>query len=102
MREREHFDVNISGKCVVNTHVFIGAYRKLSALLDWVDDYKAKVNDAKVNICFAIIEEDLQELMAECEDYLFGARSISTCEEESFEARFDTVLEELELILSGL
>jgi len=75
-------------------------YRKLSLLLDCIEELATRVTEPRAQVCLRILEEDLDALMSECEDRLFGVEEFSKGELESFCLRFDTVVEEVRALFS--
>jgi hypothetical protein len=71
-------------------------YRQLSVCLDTVqEELIHKVEEESEKICLAIIEDDLESLLSECEDKMLGASTLPKNELDSIESRTECVVEEL-------
>lgn len=73
--------------------MLFACWEKIHSMFDAEQDPSAKT-------CLAIIEDDLDDLIWECEEYLLGDSSEQTKKvDPSFEVRSATVLEEVSYML---
>ncbi|MFN8390514.1 MAG: hypothetical protein U0136_09515 [Bdellovibrionota bacterium] len=76
-----------------------GLYQDLSAHYDrmqmLIDHHLCRPSDIAVA---AVLTEDLESLVQECEEYLIGGCKLASEQISSFESRTSTVLEEIELL----
>ena len=69
---------------------------------DVVKDILEEETDVNTNTCLAILEEDIQDLIRECERKLkVSEREVDEAEELSIENRSATVIDELTRILQN-
>lgn len=75
-------------------------YRSLSLALDRAEEALEQARDSRGRVCLAVLEEDLQSLLEECEDMMFCPTATWTPPLDSVSSRADTVIEELDAVLS--
>jgi hypothetical protein len=73
-------------------------YQNLSACFDKMQTVIEHLYSPKEIAVAAVLSEDLQSLVEECEEYLIGGCDMASPHIQSFESRSVTVLEELETL----
>ncbi len=72
-----------------------GLYRDLSICYETLCDARDHLSSVRERAVAAVLEEDLECLVQECEDYLIFTSEVSASQLRSFENRSLTVLEEM-------
>jgi hypothetical protein len=75
-------------------------YRKLSVSLDRVRNALESEEDLRRRVCLTVLDEDLSSLLEECEASILCGEEMPSCTIGSLESRSDTVIEEMDLVLS--
>jgi len=75
-------------------------YKSATNCLEGVESKIAWLEDERDQICFSVIAEDLESLVEECELY-FISQSLQPNHFCSIKSRYETVLEELECLISA-
>ena len=71
-------------------------YKKVSACLDTVqDELTHDCSETREQVCLIILEDDLVNLLEECENHLLGQQRPRRVELHSLESRTQCVIEEL-------
>lgn len=76
------------------------AYHELSLRLEEVERRLTELEDPRLKICLTVLEEDLSSLLEECEDYLVIGTPEAKKQYLSFLSRSDTILEEVEKLVT--
>ena len=76
-----------------------GLYKKLSDCLELVEDVFYLEQDQQRLAIAAVLEEDLEDLLEECEEYLIDGRELTLPAFSSFQSRSATVLEEVQEVI---
>ncbi len=91
--------VSIPGTGKKKTSV-VTIYKKLDRCKDALERSSSGDMDLKEKVCLMVIEEDLNALMEECEEYLVAGLKPRMPEFHSLRSRSMTVIEELEKLVS--
>lgn len=75
-------------------------YQKLTTCLEAVSARKLSLEEREDRLCAVILEDDLAELLIECESLLLAASAVTPEELYSFHSRSETVLEEVVELLN--
>lgn len=80
-------------------HRVAAIYKRLIVALDIIEEQLTGIEDLAARSCLVVLEDDLRDLMAECEEYLVCPDDMPSRVLPSLHSRSETVLNELRYVL---